>query len=63
MIKTVFDLEVLVYALGSLEETKAWLLFAKNCHYLKVQEYDTFYRKSDEIGARIYKLYTNWKNF
>ena len=53
----------LVYALGSLEETKTWLQFAKDCAYLKQEEYETLYAKYDELGAKIYKLYNNWKTF
>ena len=53
----------LQYALGSLEETKVWLSFAKDCFYLKVEEYDDLCRKYDELGAKIYKLYVNWKTY
>lgn len=53
----------LVYALGSLEETKSWLLFAKECEYIKAEEYDWLYFRYDEIGSKIYKLYGNWKSF
>ena len=32
----------LVYAMGSLEETKVWLLFAKDCGYIKTDTYDSY---------------------
>ena len=32
----------LVYAMGSLEETKIWLLFAKDCGYIKTDTYDAY---------------------
>ena len=53
----------LVYSMGSLEETKAWLLFAKDCGYLKKDTFNKFCLQFDEIGAKIYKLYGNWKTF
>jgi|SRR5688500_3390649 four helix bundle protein len=53
----------LIYAIGSLEETKVWLLFAKDCQYLKMEEYDMFCKKYDEIGAKIFKLFGSWKTY
>jgi four helix bundle protein len=51
----------LVYAIGSLEETKVWLLFARDCGYINTDSYNVLCLKYDEIGAKLYKLYTNWK--
>jgi four helix bundle protein len=51
----------LVYAMGSLEETKIWLLFAKDCLYINEIKYSEFEKKVDKAGAKIYKLYENWK--
>lgn len=53
----------LVYAMGSLEETKAWLLFSKDCSYISPDIYETFCKKYDEVGAKLYKLFQNWKTF
>lgn len=53
----------LVYAMGSLEETKVWLLFAKDCHYVTEEIYSEFCKKNDEAGAKLYKLYGSWKSF
>ena len=53
----------LIYAMGSLEETKVWLYFAKDCMYLSSEVFDAFNEKCNELGARIYKLYENWKTF
>jgi len=53
----------LIYALGSVEEVKIWLQFAKDCAYLALEEYEALYLKYDELGARIYKLHENWKTF
>jgi four helix bundle protein len=51
----------LVYAMGSVEETKVWLYFAKDCQYLSVEMFDNLNKKFDELGARLYRLYENWK--
>lgn len=51
----------LIYGIGSLEETKVWLYFAKDCQYLSVETFGRLNEKYDELGARIYKLYENWK--
>ncbi len=51
----------LVYAMGSMEETKVWLLFAKDCKYVNEDVYSSLRNKCDELGAKIYKLYENWK--
>ena len=53
----------LIYTKGSLEETKIWLQFAKDCQYIKHEEYQNFILKSEEVGAKLYKLYNNWKSF
>jgi len=52
----------LTYAMGSLEETKVWLNFSKDCGYLSSDIFDTLNKKYDELGAKIYKLYENWKS-
>lgn len=45
-----------------LEETKVWLNFSKDCGYLPFDIFDTLNKKYDELGAKIYKLYENWKS-
>jgi four helix bundle protein len=51
----------LIYAMGSLEETKIWLLFAKDCNYIPIETYNNYSKKFDEIGGKLYKLYENWR--
>ena len=51
----------LIYGMGSLEETKVWLYFAKDCQCLNVETFDGLNKKYDELGAMIYKFYENWK--
>jgi len=53
----------LIYAMGSIEETKVWLLFAKDCRYLPEDKYLTLSSQSDQLGARVYRLFENWKSF
>lgn len=53
----------LIYSMGSLEESKVWLRFAKDCSYLPIQTYNTLSVKCDLLGSKIYKLYENWKTF
>ena len=53
----------LVYSMGSLEETKVWFSFAKDCGYLSAENFQALTLKSDQLGARTYKLFENWKSF
>jgi four helix bundle protein len=50
----------LFYGMGSLEETKAWLNFARDCLYLSKEVSDDLSKKYDEL-RKIYKLNENWK--
>ena len=51
----------LVYALGSLEETKVWLCFSRDCSYINNEQFVNLERKLDASGAKMYKLYENWR--
>ena len=53
----------LVYALGSVEETKTWLLFAKECGYIIGEKYQIAFKNCEEIGAKIFKLFQNWRSW
>ena len=53
----------LIYSLGSLEETKVWLLFSRDCGYVSEEVYSRISLKCDEAGAKIFKLFGNWKSF
>ncbi len=53
----------LIYATGSLEETKTWLLFSRDCGYINTEAHAAYEKKLDELGAKLYKLYENWKKF
>jgi four helix bundle protein len=51
----------LTYSMGSLEETKVWLCFTRDCSYIDKESYGKFEKKIDEAGAKIYKLFANWR--
>ena len=53
----------LIYAIGSLEETKTWLRFSLNCNFITDHQYMELENTLDELGAKIYKLYGNCKSF
>ena len=48
--------------MGSVEETKTWLLFASDCNFLPKQKFSDYEKRFDELGAKIYKLFKNWKS-
>lgn len=52
----------LVDALGSSAETQNWILFAKDCGYITVEEFELFNNKLDIIGKMLTKLHQNWKS-
>ncbi len=52
----------LTYSLGSLEETKTWLLFSKDCGYITQEVYEGLCIKSDAIGCMLFRLYERWKS-
>ena len=51
----------LIYAMGSLEETKVWLYFSRDCTYINIEIFNNLEKKLDELGAKIYRLYENWR--
>ncbi len=48
--------------MGSLEETKSWLLFNLDCEYITNDQYQQLLDKSEELGAKLYRLHDNWKS-
>ena len=52
----------LIDSIGSLEETKAWLLFALDCGYLEKKEYDFLLKEYEILGAKLFKLSTTWRS-
>jgi len=50
-------------SLGSSEETRGWLNFAKDCGYIAAKQFKTFDDKYDELDAMLFVLIKKWKNF
>jgi four helix bundle protein len=46
-------------SLGSSEETRGWLDFAKDCRYITKEEHKKFDNGYDEVNAMLYRLMEN----
>ncbi len=51
----------LIDALGSAGETQNWIQFAKDCGYIKEEEYLKYEDQLDHIGKMLTKLHQNWE--
>ncbi len=47
-------------ALGSSEETRTWLDFAKDCGYISQTEHDKLEQRYDEVSGMLYSLIKRW---
>ena len=50
-------------ALGSSEETRGWLEFARDCEYIQKFRFHQLDKKYDTLNAMLYRLMENWENF
>lgn len=50
-------------SLGSSEETRGWLDFAKDCMYITKDEHENLDDGYDEVTAMLYRLMKNWQSF
>jgi len=50
-------------ALGSSEETRGWLDFAKDSKYIVETEYGFLDKNYDELNAMLFTLMNNWHNY
>jgi len=50
-------------SLGSSEETRGCLDFAKDCLYMTKDEHKRLDDKYDEVNAMLYSLMNNWQSF
>jgi four helix bundle protein len=50
----------IIDALGSLEETVEWILYCFDCEYISGEVRNDLLKKSNEIGAKLYRLNENW---
>ena len=53
----------LVDSIGSCEETKLWLKFALDCHYISETDFKTLAEKYDELGKMLHGLLENRRTF
>ncbi len=49
-------------ALGSSEEARGWLSFARDCVYLEKDDYLRLNKEYDHLNAMLYRLMKNWKS-
>lgn len=50
-------------ALGSAEEARGWLVFARDCKYITEKEYIMLDDSYDELNAMLFTLMNNWQNY
>jgi len=50
-------------SLGSSEEIRGWLDFAKDCMYITKYEHKKLDDRYDEVNAMLYSLMNNWQSF
>jgi len=50
-------------AMGSSEETRGWINFAKDCKYIDIDEYNDLESRYDKVSAMLCNLINNWQNF
>jgi len=50
-------------SLGSSEETRGWLDFARDCRYMTKDEHKKLDDGYDEVNAMLYGLTNNWQSF
>lgn len=51
----------LVDANGSLEETKSWLMFARDCKYISIEQFDSLFPDYETLGGKLWRLEERWK--
>ncbi len=51
----------LVDANGSLEETKSWLMFARDCKYISMEQFDALFIEYETLGGKLWRLEERWK--
>lgn len=50
-------------SLGSCEETRGWLDFARDCKYITSEQYKNIDARYDEVSAMVYSLMNKWQNY
>jgi S23 ribosomal protein. len=49
--------------IGSCEEMKVWLEFAKSCKFLDSENFERLYKKYSQVGAMLASLVDKWQTF
>ena len=50
-------------SIGSAEETRGWLSFAKDCEYITKKQQEYLDKKYDQVSAMLFSLISKWKIF
>lgn len=51
----------LVDANGSLEETKHWLMLARDCKYITSEQFEQLFPECETLGGKLWRLEEKWK--
>jgi four helix bundle protein len=51
----------LIDSIGSLEETKSWLISAHDCNYISKEKFNELFLHCENTGSKLYTLHQNWK--
>src|SRR3989338_4435374 len=51
----------LLDAIGSVDETKTWLQFSKDCKYISPEQSTQLLERYEEIGSKLFNLHEKWK--
>jgi four helix bundle protein len=57
------DRERMNDSIGSSEETRGWLDFAKDCMHITKNKHDKLDNGYDQVNAMLYSLMNNWQTF
>jgi len=53
----------LLDSMGSVDETKTWLDFARDCKYLSKEKHGELMQRYKEVGAKFFNLYESWVTY
>ncbi|GAA0565174.1 four helix bundle protein [Chitinophaga japonensis] len=53
----------LIDAIGSVEETRSWLLFSKDSGYINEDIHGKLYENYEILGAKLHVLHEKWVNY
>jgi len=53
----------LIDAIGSSEETRTWLEYARECNYIDIKEFERIDNKYDLLTGMLFNLAKNWQTY